>query len=350
MDLLYKEIKRIKKKLGNNIVIPAHHYQMDEIVQLADFLGDSYKLAVDCSKTESKYILFCGVHFMAEGAAILSSDNQKVIAPDIQAGCPMADMITTKDAEKAYEAMSSQCQREIIPVVYMNSSASMKAFCGARKGTVCTSSNSMKIVKNFLDDGKSVFFSPDYNLGINTANQLNVPHKDIVTVTRDGSLQGGDPQSAKLFLWDGYCHVHKCFTVEDMTQLRSQYPDIRIIVHPECEEPVVNGADYSGSTSMIYNTVRDAAPGTVWGIGTEHNFVSRIAAEFKDKTVIPLQKSLCGDMNRTTLEKLARVMGAVEKHFKGEGELVNEVTVSKAHQQDAGKALKRMIAIVEAAK
>ncbi len=342
-----KQIKKIKNELGKDIVIPAHHYQRDEIVQLADFLGDSYKLAVDCSKTDATYILFCGVHFMAEGAAILAGEHQKVVVPDIKAGCPMAEMICTDDAERAYSNISRMCRRQIIPVVYMNSSAAMKAFCGARKGTVCTSSNAEKIVKSFLDNDQSVFFSPDYNLGINTADRLGLRPDEVVTIGLDGSLRGGNPKTAKLFLWDGYCYVHKCFTVEDIDRLRNQHPGIKIVVHPECETHVVEVSDYSGSTSMIYNTVRDAEPGTVWGIGTEYSFVSRIAGEFLDKTVVPIRKSLCTDMNRTTLESLGAVISSVEKHHKGEGALINEVTVSDGHKSDAEKALKRMIAIVE---
>ena len=342
-----EQIKKIKNALGKDLVIPAHHYQRDEIVQLADFLGDSYKLAVDCSKTDAAYILFCGVHFMAEGASILAGDHQKVVVPDLKAGCPMAEMIQTEDAERAYSKISTICQQEIIPVVYMNSSAAMKAFCGAREGTVCTSSNAEKIVKNFLDNGQSVFFSPDYNLGLNTAKRLGVSQDEVITIRLDGSLDGGNPKSAKLFLWDGYCYVHKCFTVEDIQRLRDQYPDIKIVVHPECGQPVVDASDDNGSTSMIYHTVRNAEPGTVWGIGTEYNFVSRIAAEFPDKTVVPIRQSLCTDMNLSTLESVATVMDSVEKHRQGQGELINEVTVSHEHKADAEKALKRMIAIVE---
>ncbi len=347
MSSLFQEVQKIKDELGSEIVIPAHHYQKDEIVELADFLGDSYKLAVDCSKTDAKYILFCGVHFMAEGADILSGDQQMVVTPDLRAGCPMAEMIHTEEAQKAYTAMSSLCQQEIIPIIYMNSSAAMKAFCGSRNGTVCTSSNAAKIVKYYLDAGKSVFFSPDYNLGVNTANQLGLTEKDIVRVLQDGSLAEGDPEKAKLFIWDGYCCVHERFTVEDIVSLRRKFSDIQIVVHPECNENVVGAADYAGSTSMIYNTVKNSPSGTVWGIGTEYNFVARIASECQDKTVVPLRKSLCGDMNLTTLEKLAITMRSVQRHFNGEGPLLNQVTVSDSHLLDAKMALERMIDIVE---
>ncbi|MBF0200852.1 MAG: quinolinate synthase NadA [Desulfamplus sp.] len=347
MNTFYQEIKRIKEELGNNIVIPAHHYQRDEIVDFADFIGDSYKLALDCSKTDARYIVFCGVHFMAEGASVLAGHNQIVIAPDTGAGCPMADMIKTEDAGKAYDLLTRECPREIVPVVYMNSSAEMKAFCGARKGTVCTSSNAARIVKSFLDEGRSVLFSPDFNLGVNTANELGLAREEIALLNPNGTLKEGYPARAKMFLWPGFCYVHQCFSIEDITYLRKEYPDIRIIVHPECREEVVNAADHAGSTSMIYNTVRDSPPGTVWAIGTEYSFVNRMAWEFKEKTVVPLKKSLCTDMNRTTLEKLFNVMVSVERHFKGKGELYNVITVPESLRKDAGDALGRMMDIVE---
>jgi quinolinate synthase len=340
---------KIKHRLGNRLVIPAHHYELDEIVELADFLGDSYKLAVDCSRTKAEYIVFGGVSFMAEGAALLAGPDQKVLIPDPQAGCPMAQMITAPQAKAVYEHLSTCCDRRIIPIVYINSHVDMKAFCGVHGGTVCTSSNASKIVKRFLDDDKSVFFSPDYNLGINTANDLGIPRHEVVTVRRDGTLEGDDPSSARLFLWDGFCYVHKTFTLDDITQLRSSHPDIQIIVHPECEEEVVTASDYAGSTAMIYNTVKNAAPGTVWGIGTEYRFVARMAETFSDKTIIPLKKSICHDMSRITLEKLTASLRSIETFTRGEGPLIHPVTVPEALKKDAGTALQRMIDIVEAA-
>ena len=337
----------IKNRLGRSVVIPAHHYELDEIVELADFLGDSYKLAVDCSRTRAEYIVFGGVSFMAEGAALLAGPDQKVLIPDPQAGCPMAQMITGVQAKAVHGTISARCDRPVIPIVYMNSHADMKAFCGAHDGTVCTSSNASKIVKQFLDEGKSVFFSPDFNLGINTANTLGIPRHEVVTVRRDGTLEGGEPSSAKLFLWDGFCHVHKTFTLDDITQLRTKHPDIQIIVHPECEEAVVTASDYAGSTAMIYNTVKDAAPGTTWGIGTEYRFVARMADTFSDKTIIPLRESICHDMSRITLKKLAVSLQSIETFVRGDGPLIHPVTVPEALKKDATTALQRMIDIVE---
>jgi quinolinate synthase len=348
MKRIDEEIRKMKQELGTSLVIPAHHYEMDEIVELADFLGDSYKLAKDCSKTEAEYIVFGGVSFMAEGAALLAKDHQKVLLPDRTAGCPMADMIDAKRAGTAYDEISKRCDREIIPMVYMNSYADMKAFCGARGGAVCTSSNSVKIVKHYLDAGKSVFFAPDYNLGVNTANALGIKKEELVTVKRDFTLEGGDPATAKMFLWDGFCYVHTQFTTGDVARLRKQYPDIQIIVHPECDASLVNIADYSGSTAMIYNTVRDAPPGTTWGIGTEYRFVDRMAKAFKDKTIVPLRESICRDMSKITLDKLAASIRSVSKSVRGEESVLDCVTVPGEYQKDARLALQRMIDIVEA--
>ncbi len=354
-DNLFKEVMAIKESLGNSVVIPAHHYEMDEIVKMADFLGDSYKLAVDCAATDAEYIVFCGVMFMAEGAALLSKPYQKVLIPDRTAGCPMAEMIDAVQAEKCYQKLSSLSDQEIIPVVYMNSYADMKAFCGAKKGTVCTSSNAAKIVKHFLDQGKSLFFTPDYNLGINTANALGLSKDEVVTVRKDLSLEGGNPKIAKMFLWDGFCHVHKVFTVEDINRFRHNYSerclnhkDINVIVHPECNEDVVNAADYSGSTSMIWKTVKAGKAGSVWSVGTELRFVDRMAGEFKDKTVEPLRKSICHNMSKITLEKLGNSLKLVAEHLKNGNKVpLNEITVKEEYREDARKALQLMIDIVE---
>ncbi len=383
-DNLFKEVMEIKEALGKSVVIPAHHYQMDEIVQIADFIGDSYKLAVDCSATDAEYIVFCGVMFMAEGAALLAKPHQKVLIPDKTAGCPMAEMIDSVQAEQIYSTLSSLCDREIIPIVYMNSYADMKAFCGIRNGTVCTSSNATKIVKHFLDQGKSVFFAPDYNLGVNTANKLNLDRSEIVTVQQNLSFDQdlrlnqyllsnkSNPKTAKMFIWDGFCHVHKAFNVDDINSFRKNYiekgfskSDINVIVHPECSEAVVNASDYSGSTSMIWNKVRDGKPGSVWAVGTELRFVERIAEQFKDKKVVPLRNSLCHNMSKITLEKLGNTLKSILNRASDEllplnskdisvsrvgnieKEALEEIKVEEKYKKDAKKALELMINIVE---
>ncbi|MBF0388551.1 MAG: quinolinate synthase NadA [Desulfamplus sp.] len=350
-DNLFQNVMQIREALGKSVVIPAHHYEMDEIVKMADFLGDSYKLAVDCAATESEYIIFCGVMFMAEGAALLAKPHQKVLIPDRTAGCPMAEMIDANQAKEIYSALSNICDKEIIPIVYMNSYADMKAFCGSKNGTVCTSSNAAKIVKHFLDQDKSVFFAPDYNLGINTANQLKLNQDEIVTINQDLSFDYANVKRAKMFVWDGFCHVHKVFTVEDIKAFRQQYSSsefkdkINVIVHPECSEDVVNGSDYSGSTSMIYKTIKNGKSGSVWAVGTELRFVERMDSEFKDKKVVPLKRSICHNMSKITLEKLGQTLTSILNNSSKE-----HITVAEKYKKDAKRALQLMIDIVESGK
>ncbi|MBF0573583.1 MAG: quinolinate synthase NadA, partial [Desulfamplus sp.] len=256
---------------------------------------------------------------------------------------------------------SSLCNRQIIPIVYMNSYADMKAFCGERGGTVCTSSNAAKIVKYFLDQGKSIFFAPDYNLGINTSNQLKLDKNEIVAIKQDLSFDKTNVKNAKMFVWDGFCHVHKIFTVDDINLFRQTYSqskddtnrinekNINVIVHPECSEAVVNASDYSGSTSMIWKTVKAGAAGSIWAVGTELRFVDRMANEFKDKTVVPLRKSVCHNMSKITLEKLKNTLAAILNNKTAESSL-DIITVAEEYKENAKKALKLMIEIVESGK
>ncbi|MCF7792562.1 MAG: quinolinate synthase NadA [Candidatus Cloacimonetes bacterium] len=341
-----KEIQSIKNELGNKAIIAAHHYQDPEIVKLADFLGDSYKLAVDCSKVRSEFIIFCGVYFMAEAADILSSSDQKVIIPNISARCPMADQINLNQAEKAFQKIAERTKKEIAPVVYMNSNADVKSFCGEKGGSVCTSSNAAKIVKHYVEKDKIVFFSPDYNLGINTANDLNLKDDEILKITKDYELTG-DPKNAKIVLWDGYCYVHKRFTVGDIENLRRKYAKIKIIVHPECDEEVVKNSDISGSTAKIYNEIKKSPAGSVWGVGTEYHFVQRIADEFSGKIIVPLRNSICKNMAKITPENLLKSLKAIQSNVQNNEALEGIVQVEKSIKDGAKKALKKMIEIVE---
>ena len=346
MNDIIETIRKLKKTLGDKIVIPAHHYQKIEIVRLSDFVGDSYKLAVDCSNTESEFIVFCGVRFMAEGAFLLAKKYQKIIMPDLNAGCPMADMIDSQIAEKLYKKFNKSCKREIIPVVYMNSYADMKSFCGEKDGCVCTSSNAGKIIEYYLAQDKAVFFSPDYNLGINTARQLKIPSEEIVKINRDLTIEPErDIENVRLFIWDGFCYVHKVFTTDDISKLRERYPGIKIIVHPECDEEVVNSSDISGSTQKIYQIIKDSSQGSIWGVGTEFNFVSRIAEDFKDKKIIPLRNSHCINMEKINLENLAQSLSSILDNKTGKAELKFEVKVHEEFELHARKALKKMIEI-----
>ncbi len=346
MKDIIEKIKELKKTLGDSVVIPAHHYQKIEIVRLSDFVGDSYKLAVDCSNTESEFIVFCGVRFMAEGAQLLAKKYQKIIMPDLDAGCPLADMIDSQIAEKLYRKISKSCKREIIPIVYINSYSNMKSFCGQKDGSVCTSSNAGKIIEYYLSQDKAVFFSPDYNLGINTARQLKIPSDKIVKIENDLTIEPGkDLKDIRLFIWDGFCYVHKVFTTDDISKLRERYPGINIIVHPECDEEVVNSSDISGSTQKIYQTIKDSPQGSIWGVGTELNFVSRIAEDFKDKKIIPLRNSPCKDMEKINLTNLVQSLSSILDYKTGKGKLKFEVKVHEDFQLPARKALKKMIEI-----
>lgn len=343
---LIKEIIRLKDNLKDILIIPTHHYQSYDIVKLGDFVGDSYKLAVESSKSDKEFIVFCGVKFMAEGAKILSKPFQKVLIPDIMAGCPMASMIDYKIAEKVFNTLQKGCKKGISPVVYMNSYADMKSFCGSRGGAVCTSSNAEKIIKYYLSNNKAIFFFPDYNLGINTAKIVGIKSENIVKVKRDLTIEG-DIENGLLFLWDGFCIVHKNFTTIDILQLRKEYKDIKIIVHPECDKEVVDFADYSGSTEKIYRTIKEAPSNSIWGVGTETVFVNRLQEEFPDKKILPLRESKCINMEKITLEKLYNSLLSIVSYKEGNGSLKYEIPEIKEYKEDAKLALNKMIEIVE---
>ncbi len=345
---MIERIRMLKEQLGSRVVLPAHHYQRGELVGIADIVGDSYKLAVEVSRSEAEYILFCGVRFMAEGAAILAKRDQKVVLPALHAGCPMADMITVEQAEQAERAILEFSGRDAVPVVYMNAYGDIKAFSGSRGGAVCTSSNARRIITHYLKQGRSIFFAPDYCLGINTARQLGLPESSVAVVRQDGSISSsGNPSEVRLYLWDGNCRVHQRFSTDQIRQMRAETPEARIIVHPEVPREVAELADETGSTAEIYNRIRAAGPGTVWGVGTEYNFVTRIAAEFPDRRVLPLAVSRCGNMEKVTVGAVEKMLSLIagEALESEAGEHI--VTVSESIRTDASQALKRMITIVE---
>jgi quinolinate synthase len=344
-DLIYK-IKEKKEILKDKITILAHHYQNIEIVKLSDVIGDSYKLAVEGSRSKSEFIVFCGVKFMAEGAAILAKETQKIVIPDMKAGCPMAEMVDAIRAKEVYERIREGCNKEVAPVVYVNSYGDMKNFCGERGGATCTSSKAKKILEYYFNQGKRVFFSPDYNLGINTAKSLNLKKEEIVKVKRNLSFEG-NIKNARLFIWDGFCIVHKLFTTSDIIKLREAYKDIKIIVHPECDEEVVSMSDLSGSTEKIWNSVKDGKPGSIWGVGTEFNFVKRLAGECQDKKIIPLRASSCSNMEEISLSDLAMSLNSISDYLEGKGELKFEIKASETFKEHARKSLEKMIEISE---
>ncbi|MBN2436433.1 MAG: quinolinate synthase NadA [Spirochaetes bacterium] len=355
MKELIEQIKQYRKILGEDLVMPAHHYQRPEVVALSDFAGDSYKLAVEASRHTSDFILFCGVRFMAEGASVLAADNQKIVVPELLAGCPMADMIDKSMAQKAYDIISPLSNRRIAPVVYMNSYADVKSFCGEKDGAVCTSSNALKICSHFIEKGEAVFFFPDFNLGINTADTLGLKDDEVVRIGRDLVIEERvDYRNVKMYLWDGFCHVHKVFTVDDVKKAREQYSGIKIIVHPESDRAVVQASDMNGSTAFILDSIRDSEPGSVWGVGTEINFVRRIASDFgpkstHNKTIVALRDSPCFNMEKTSLEKVAASLKSIVDYKNGKGELVTEIRVQPEFKDGAKKALQTMMDIVQKA-
>jgi len=343
---LKQYILRNKKLLGSSLIIPAHHYQRSEVVDISDFVGDSYKLAVDCKKNDAEFIVFCGVKFMAEGVFLLSQDHQKILMPDIDACCPMANMINSEIAERIYNKLNSLCVKDIIPVVYINSHTDMKCFAGKYNGSVCTSSNAKKVMEYYLDQDKAIFFSPDYNLGINTAFDLGIQKDEIAKINKDLTIESpGNINDVRLFIWDGFCYVHTIFNIEHIKSLRKKYPKIKIIVHPECNEDIIRLSDITGSTQRIYCTIANAPNDSVWGVGTEYNFVKRLDREFANKKVLPLFGSHCHDMEKIDILKVAESIQSIKYFKKGVSVLKNQISVPEKLVKNSKKALEKMIQI-----
>lgn len=337
---LIEEIARIKKEMGDNLIILVHHYQRNDIVELADFRGDSFELSRWAAESgTATNIIFCGVHFMAESAAILAGPHQVVQIPDEHAGCPMADMADIHNVEDAWSQLAAVTDRDqVTPIVYMNSDAELKAFCGRNNGLVCTSSNAPSAFEWAFGRGEKVFFFPDQHLGRNTANAMGIAPEEMVVWDPQKPLGGNseeDVRRARVILWDGYCHVHAHFTTEHVREMRKKYPEGRVVVHPECSEEVVALSDAVGSTGYIVKYVQDAAPGSTTIVGTEINLVKRLALEHPDREVVALAPSLCPNMFKIDLEKVLWTL----QHMG----TVNVVTVGNAIKEDARKALQRML-------
>lgn len=339
-----EKIYQAKEKLGERLLILGHHYQMDSIIQFADLRGDSLKLAkLAAENDKAEYIIFCGVHFMAESADMLTNKNQKVILPDIDAGCSMADMALAEDVEDAWDDLKSITDNKIIPITYINSAAELKAFCGKNDGAVCTSSNAPKIVKWAFEKGEKLLFFPDQHLGRNTAYKLGIPTDKMITWDPKKPLGGNSPEdikNAKVILWYGYCSIHQMFTVDHIKNWKAKDPSTQILVHPECCFEVVQNSDLDGSTDFIIKTVEAADPGTKWAIGTEINLVNRLKKEHQDKTVESLSpfQCLCSTMYRIRPPYLLHVLDKLL-----EGEVINQITVDKETAHWAKISLDRML-------
>lgn len=349
---LIAKINEKKSELGDKLVILGHHYQRKEIVELSDFRGDSFGLSRNAAnQRDAKFIVFCGVKFMAESAAMLASSNQIVQLPEMSSGCPMADMAELYDVEKAWDEITQICGKDVIPICYMNSSAAVKAFCGKHGGAVCTSSNAQIMFEWAYSKAERLFFLPDEHLGTNTANKMGIPRENRViwdytarsswsaksTTPELGGNTEGQIRNADLIIWKGFCHVHTLFTVEHIKAARQKCPDGIIVVHPECLEEVVDRSDHDGSTAFIVNFVENAQPGSTIIIGTEINLVSRLADEYPDKRVIELARSLCPNMFKIDLQKLLWTLNNI-------GE-VNIVTVPEEVKTNALIALNRMLEV-----
>jgi len=337
-----------KAALGSRAMILGHHYQRDEVINFADIRGDSFKLAqAAADNSTAEFIFFCGVHFMAESADILTSANQKVILPDLAAGCSMADMATASQVDTAWQVLTKLgLAGKTIPITYMNSSAAIKAFTGKNHGAVCTSSNAARAMKWAFEKGEKVLFLPDQHLGRNTAVlSLGLKLADCVLWNPwkpNGGLSDDQIKNAKVILWRGHCSVHGRFTVENIKDVKSRLPGVKVLVHPECQHDVVSNADVIGSTEMIIKTVKDSPAGTKWAVGTELNLVQRLANENPDKEVVFLDKSVCycSTMNRIDLPHLVWAMESLVA-----GQVVNQITVVPEVAKYAKVALERMLAL-----
>ncbi|MFE2942323.1 quinolinate synthase NadA [Streptomyces sp. NPDC059255] len=347
---LVARARAAKEKLGEKVFILGHHYQRDEVIQFADVTGDSFKLAKDAAaRPAAEYIVFCGVHFMAESADILTADDQKVVLPDLAAGCSMADMATAEQVAECWDVLTDAGIAErVVPVSYMNSSADIKAFTGRHGGTICTSSNAERALKWAFEQGEQVLFLPDQHLGRNTAvRDLGMSLDDCVLYNPhkpNGGLTPQELRDAKMILWRGHCSVHGRFSLDSVRDVRERIPGVNVLVHPECKHEVVAAADYVGSTEYIIQALEAAPAGSKWAIGTELNLVQRLANRFapEGKEIVFLDRTVCfcSTMNRIDLPHLVWTLESL-----AEGNEVNRIQVDQETADFAQLALERMLAL-----
>ena len=345
-DDLHARIAAAREKLGERLVILGHHYQRDEIIQFADFRGDSFLLSQNAARQkDAEFVVFCGVHFMAETADILTDPNQKVILPNMSAGCSMADMAATDDVLDAWDDLNDVLSGGLVPITYMNSTAAIKALCGQNGGIVCTSSNASASFEWAFQRGEKILFLPDQHLGRNTGVKLDVPLDEMVVWNPFkplGGLSESQIQNARIILWQGHCSVHTRFSVAQIEDARAKFPDVQVVVHPECVREVVDAADMDGSTEFIIKVVSQAPPGSVFAIGTEINLVNRLAQENPDKTVFCLDPVICpcSTMYRIHPAYLAWVTEELVADT-----VVNQVAVDDETAHYARVALERMLSL-----
>ncbi|MFF0728913.1 quinolinate synthase NadA [Streptomyces sp. NPDC004134] len=349
---LVERARAAKERLGEKVFVLGHHYQRDEVIQFADVTGDSFKLAQQAAaRPDAEYIVFCGVHFMAESADILTSDTQAVVLPDLAAGCSMADMATAEQVAECWDVLTEAGVADVtVPVSYMNSSADIKAFTGRHGGTICTSSNAERALNWAFGQrpagaGK-VLFLPDQHLGRNTAiRDLGLSPDDCVVYNPhrpDGGLTADQLRAAKMILWRGHCSVHGRFSLDSVEEVRERIPGVNVLVHPECKHEVVAAADQVGSTEHIIKALDAAPAGSKWAVGTELNLVRRLAKQHPDKEIVFLDRTVCfcSTMNRIDLPHLVWALESL-----ADGKLVNRIEVDKETEHDAKLALERMLAL-----
>jgi quinolinate synthase len=343
-----RRIARARRCLGERLMILGHHYQRNEIIRWADFRGDSLKLSqLAAQHPDVPYIVFCGVHFMAESADILTTESQTVLLPNLNAGCSMADMASIGQVEECWQDLAGETDvSRIVPITYVNSTAALKAFVGRHGGAACTSSNARQVVQWALERGEKLLFFPDQHLGRNTAFDLGLdPERDMLVWDPRLPFGGTNPEvlrAKRVLLWKGHCSVHARFTVQQVAAAREEHPGVRVIVHPECSLEVVRAADRNGSTEKIIDTIAASEPGSVWAVGTEINLVSRLASEYPDKTIFCLDPVVCpcSTMYRIHPHYLLWVMEGLLR-----GELLNPIRVPAEIAAGARIALDRMLAL-----
>lgn len=339
------ELQKLKEELKDQVLVLGHHYQQDDIIQFADLKGDSLKLAQDASSIEKPYIIFCGVHFMAETADILTADDKTVILPDMAAGCSMADMANRDEIDNAWDFLSSCTTEKIVPVTYINCAATLKDFVGEHDGSICTSSNAESVIRWALDQGEKLLFFPDQHLGRNTCYKMGIGLDEMVTYNPNlpnGGLTPEKVAQAKVILWYGYCSVHQGFSAAQVRKIKKEDPETHVIVHPECSFEVVQAADEAGSTAYIINRVKELPAGSKVAIGTEINLVNRLAQANPDKKVISLSpyQCLCTTMYRVRPRWLLASFRAIKN-----GAPVNVIKVDQKITNGAKKALDTMLSL-----
>ena len=340
------ELAEIRSELGNRVIVLGHHYQQDDVIALADITGDSLELAKKAAELKDpEFIIFCGVHFMAETADMLTDDSKKVILPDMRAGCSMADMANRREIDVAWKYLTESTSEKIVPITYINCTAALKSFVGENGGSICTSSNAEKVITWGLSQGEKLLFFPDQHLGRNTCFKLGIPLEDMVVYDprqRFGGLTPEQIQKAKVILWYGFCSVHQGFTKEHIEMWRQKEPDRTLIVHPECNFEVTQGADLAGSTSYIINHIKAAPAGSKFAVGTEINLVNRLAKQFPHLDIVSLSpyQCLCTTMYRIRPRWLLETFRSIKRN-----EPINVIKVDEKTTKYALKALEQMLKI-----